>query len=375
MPIKDLQDNLTAEFAEIGQLRKGAPSVEKTTRDGRKYNSYGEELPWFRFTSDDPEVFEKFREFYGDEPRSINILLPFEAVDENLECWKEKWSAGALQHRCDGETMVRWLGSDGKYHSEPRPCDGDCKPVMRLKVIVPQLMRLAYVTVLSSSVHDIVNVTKQLRAIYAIRGDLRGIPLILRRVAREISTPRDNGKRARVTKYLLQIEAAPSFVELQLAEAQRSALGASYQPPQLSAPVEPEIDEESGELPSKFSPKLMAAAQELIELAHRCYVWSDEVAKQFDQLQSDEELKGFGVFLLNLIKEHIEDACGEDGIVLPDNFAQFRAPQIKQWLDELDAKMAKEQAVDERDVQQSQGQAFDVSEGVFKEVHPDTIPY
>jgi hypothetical protein len=227
MPIRGLTDR-GASFPQIGTLRKGAPKVDEKRP--------GQDLKHFRFDSDDTDAAERFRTVYGDEPTSIRVFLPFRTAAENFEAWQEHWTAGALQHRCDGETCVLWLTPRNTYSQEAKPCPhlsvdkaekNRCKPTGRLKVIIPELRRLAYVTVLTSSLHDIMGLTGQLEAIESMRGDLRGIPMILRRQPREISTPSGtDGKRRRLEKWLLSIEAAPTWVDLQLQAQEQAALPA-----------------------------------------------------------------------------------------------------------------------------------------------------
>lgn len=226
MAIKGLTDR-GASFPQIGTLRKGAPKPEKGP---------GRDLKHFRFDSDDADATERFHLVYGDEPTSVRVFLPFRTAAENFEAWQEHWTAGALQHRCDGETCVLWLTPRHTYSQDARPCPhlnvarderDRCKPAGRLKVIIPELRRLAYVTVLTSSIHDIMELSAQIEALEAFRGDLRGIPLILRRQPREISTPSGtDGKRRRMEKWLLSIEAAPTWVDLQLQAQEQAALPA-----------------------------------------------------------------------------------------------------------------------------------------------------
>jgi hypothetical protein len=64
-----------------------------------------------------------------------------------------------------------------------------------------------------------------LEAYEAMRGDLRGIPFILSRVPRMVSTPSgQDGKRARREKWLWHLEAQPTWVQAQLSVMQRAAL-------------------------------------------------------------------------------------------------------------------------------------------------------
>ena len=241
MPIIGLTDR-PASFPQIGILRKGAPKPERGP---------GRDLKHFRFDTDDTDAAGRFRTVYGDEPTSVRVFLPFATAAENFEAWQEHWTAGALQHRCDGKTCVLWLNGQ-RYSQQPKPCPHEkldaherdrCKPTGRLKVVIPELRRLAYVTVLTGSIHDIIALTEQLQALEALRGDLRGIPMVLRRVPREISMPGTNGKRTRMEKWLLSIEAAPTWVDLQLQAQQQQALPMAA--PMLPAPP---VNAASGEI-------------------------------------------------------------------------------------------------------------------------------
>jgi hypothetical protein len=223
-------------FPEIGVLRKGAAKPQNG-------NKPGADLTHFRFDSNDPVAVELFKQIYGDEPRAIRVFAPFATADENFEAWREAWTASSLQHRCDGQMMVRWLTARGTYSDEPKPCTGGCKQVGRLKLIIPELRRLAYVTALTTSIHDILQIHANLKALEGVRGDLRGIPLILRRVPREISTPSgSNGQRARREKWLITLEAQQQWVELQLTAQQQAAL------PQAQQLALPEWDGEEDEI-------------------------------------------------------------------------------------------------------------------------------
>lgn len=229
MAIKGLTDR-QATFPQVGVLRKGAVKPDKGP---------GRDLNHFRFDSDDADAVRVFNECYGDEPRQIFAYVPYRTTAENFEAWKEDWVASSLKHRCDGETMVRWLTPQGTYSTEARPCPGGCKQVGRLKIIVPQLKRLAFVTVLTTSIHDIIEINSNLQALEAARGDLRGIPLIIRRAPREISTPGPDGKRVRREKWLISVEAQPQWVEQQLQVAAAAAMPslATSQAPALALPA------------------------------------------------------------------------------------------------------------------------------------------
>lgn len=241
MPIKGLTDQ-RMQFVEIGQLRKGAP---------KKKDRPGEDLTYFRatFLEGEDQAAEMFHEEYGEEPREINIRLPFNTVEENFDAWQEAYVQGGLIHRCDGEyvqyevdpktgSVLVMNGLDA--NNQKVKCDGstDCKPTGRLKVIVPELRRLAFMTVLTTSVWDILNISRQLEAIRHINnGQLQRVPLVLKRRPRDISTPSGSGgKRARRTKWLLSIEADPKWVERQVLELPAAEAEPLALPPGMPEP-------------------------------------------------------------------------------------------------------------------------------------------
>lgn len=231
MPIKGLTDRLP-QFPKIGDIRKGAPKTE-----GR----IGRDLTYFRavFPDDERDAAATFLEAYGAEPREINILLPFPEIARNFEAWQEKHTAGALQHRCDGETCVAWRDEDGKMHRTPTPCPGGCKPVGRLKVIIPELRRLAYIEVHTTSIWDIVELAKNLKSLAKLtHNGISGIPLVLKRRPRKISTPRKGGKRVRQEKWLLSIEAGPQWVDAKLTAMRLEALPGYRDLPALPERIE-----------------------------------------------------------------------------------------------------------------------------------------
>lgn len=205
----------------VGELRKGAARTEDDIARKRP----GKDLPYFRFTSDYPDVAAKFLETYTDKPATIwNLYLPHKTTDENFDCWQEEWVAGGLIHRCDGVTCSVWRDKDGHYQQTAKPCPGGCKPIGRLAAIAPALGHLATITIMTSSIHDIANLQRQLRALEIMHGSLQGIPLSLRRASHRISVPGQNGQpRSRMAKSLLTIEAMPQWFELKLAEIEAAA--------------------------------------------------------------------------------------------------------------------------------------------------------
>jgi hypothetical protein len=147
--------------------------------------------------------------------------------------------------RCDRETVQVERQKDGTYSGEPHACKFPlcgCKQVGRLTIIVPELQRLAGVCVMTTSLHDIMELHANLSAAWMINGTLRGLPFILSRKPRMVSTPGKDGQRLRREKWLLSIEPAPAWVRGQIAALPSFDMTAQAQ---LPAPdPEPDVDED-----------------------------------------------------------------------------------------------------------------------------------
>jgi hypothetical protein len=272
-PIVGLTDRGLS-FPEVGQIRKGAKKTDP--------KKPGPDLQYFRVEFDEQEVkaAEIFRNVYGAQPAAIRIILPFNEIERMWDAYLEGYTAGRMVARADGEKFIYLIdaetgellvknGIDLKT-GQPRPyVDGQpvgfyrtqsgkkepifCKPSGRLKVIIPELARAAYLTVLTTSKHDIINISDQLRAFWTINnGVIAGIPLVLRRRPKKISTPNADGSRARRVKWLLSIEADPEWVKRRLTETKRLALpgnGLALPAPSRHAPSEVEdYEPDAGDL-------------------------------------------------------------------------------------------------------------------------------
>ena len=255
MPIKGLTDSVQAAFPRIGKLRKGGEAVRDNNGNVTRM---GKDLEYFRFTSERPEAQAAFEEAYGENPALVTAYLPYATAEANFACWKEKWKAGGLVHRCDGETMTIWMGPEGQYHREPKPCDGGCDEVGRLSLIIPELVKagfVGYVTLETHGINDLLSIQASLLAAFDARGGnplgLRGILWSLRRVKEKISTPMGNGKRARRDKWLVKLEPAADWVTLQLQSAHNATMmlpPPRPEPAQLTAGDGSMIDHETGEI-------------------------------------------------------------------------------------------------------------------------------
>ena len=250
MPIRGMTDR-ASQFPEIGSIRKGAKKAG---------NAPGPDLKYFRVEIDESQAqtARDFRAAYGAAPTELNIFLPFDDVERNFDTWLEAYTAGALVYRSDGESVLYELdpqtgerkvvnGNPRTQHRENpigyyankqgRQEPINAKATGRLKVIIPELGRLAFLTVHTTSTHDVINLSRQLQALLDIHGKLAGVPLKLRRRPVKVSTPTPDGKRARREKWLLSVEADPEWVRAKLADMKRLALPESDGTLALPAPV------------------------------------------------------------------------------------------------------------------------------------------
>lgn len=249
MSIKGMTDR-GMEFPQIGVIRKGAPKGERAP---------GKDLNYFRVVFDEMEGAAQavFVEEYTAQPTEIRVLLPFDDIERCWNAFVEAYTAGGLIYRGDGERVLFWLDpetgeikvKDGDPFMSCIGADGlagyyvtqdgarqkiQAKAVGRLRVIVPSLKRLAYLLVVTSSKWDVMHISDQLAALKHVNGGrLAGIPMMLRRRPKQVSIPL-KGKRARVTKWLLSIEAEPAWVAAQIEAMQRAALPEGAEILQLS---------------------------------------------------------------------------------------------------------------------------------------------
>ncbi len=247
MAIKGLTDRGLS-FPEIGQIRKGI-KVKAKTKDGREIE-IPKDLDYFRveFAEAEQEAETTFRKTYGEKPTEIKIILPFNEIDRMWDPFLEAYVASRMIARSDGENVLYLVdGKTGEVlvkngidlktgqrrpHPEDNLAGRDQKnqpvkydPVGRLKVIVPELARAAYLTVHTTSYIDIANISQQLNAFAVINnGQIAGIPFMLRRRPKKISVPGKDGKRTRVSKWMLSIEADPEWVKRKLGEIKHLAL-------------------------------------------------------------------------------------------------------------------------------------------------------
>ncbi len=143
MSIVDLQ----LKARRLGEIRLG----DTVTRDGK---TYPVSLDTFRLTSISKGLLVKAAELWGGEvtpwQASENSAAKFQITtnvselpvyvapqDPDSVTWYESWTAGGLQRRCDGETIISRSGEGLPCVCDPD--DRECRMVTRLQVMLPDL--------------------------------------------------------------------------------------------------------------------------------------------------------------------------------------------------------------------------------------------
>lgn len=220
-------------FKEIGRLRKGAPKTAGTLSD----------LTYFRadFRPDEMSAAQEFATVYGNTPTRINIRLAFPLIQNCWDAWWEVYNSSGMLGQADGE---RWLylrhNKTGEllvkngvphmafdptvpvysYRSEKKNQDIPvfAKPTGKLRVMIPELRRAAYVLVLTHSWYDVGQISSQLAGIKELAErigmTLPMVPLVLTRRPQTISVAY-NGKKSLAEKWLINIEIEPEWAAAQ----------------------------------------------------------------------------------------------------------------------------------------------------------------
>lgn len=278
MQIKTIKE--TASFPEIGQLRKGMPKTDK--------GYVGPDLKTrFRllfFAGDENKASrERYIQAHEGEieilpngdilAERLIVFLPFPDPFECFDSAYEAYTAGRMVARADGEKFIRWMdtatGTVKVENGEPftpftpgmivgksRGQKADpirAKATGRLRVVLPELARLAYVTLSTTSIYDVVRITEQLKAIQWIsqylpgRNGVAGIPIVLSRRMTKVTWSQQDGSAKRVDHGLINLEIDQAWVEKMLRSLASTALPAGIQEALLPAGEEIHLEIPDGD--------------------------------------------------------------------------------------------------------------------------------
>lgn len=257
MPYIGLTD-VKMRFPVTGHLHKGSAKRIKTGQDGRPIVSKktgqpitypGANLDYFRYTSEyQPKSVDVFAEVYGEQPRSLTVLLPYQELDDNWDAWGYEFVASRMIHKCDGKFVHYYYDRKLEKGVAPPygevPCPGGCKPSGTLSVILPELMKAGYVGTVKlniTSERDIRNISATLQYYYSLNSDLRGIEFQLFRY--QFNAPTADGKRRK--QWFVGLAANPSWVTNQIAAPADRSLQLTDT---VTTPEGEYIDAETGEI-------------------------------------------------------------------------------------------------------------------------------
>ena len=247
MPIKGLTD-APSRLPIIGRLYKGAERQTKYKNVNGKqvsYEVFGQELDYFRFSPEDPgntDLANRFIDTYGAEPKLIIVRLAYSDISRSFSAFNEEYNYGGMTKRCDGSSMIWYRDGQGQAQSGTWECQGwakdmistkswqcNCRPTMRLVLVLPELRQVGAVMLTSRSKNDCQNISAMLREYSNISydGSLAGQLFELSRIPTQISTPGQGGTRIKRTKYLLGLEVMPSWKVSEFHHAKQMVLSGS----------------------------------------------------------------------------------------------------------------------------------------------------
>jgi len=297
-----IQKDDTPRLTRLGKIRLGEKATKTVTRDGKKVDI---EYP----VATEHFVMRDALDFpcQGAAPKTLYIIFPF-PEEQSVEQWYRLYgSSASLKCRGDGQYIdyhideqgivrvqngvalrgypeVREVPGGAKEqfhvkHGDRVACPGmsgigdtpdaphytrckDCKLSANLRFIPADLdrARFGYYQIDTGSKHGLLNILGALQHARQAFGTMVGIPFYLSLVPTEITFWRKgkDGKREpiRVTKPILQLEAAPAFfrarmrqlMEAKLAQLQAtlailpSGEGDTSPPPDLAPPSDTMID-------------------------------------------------------------------------------------------------------------------------------------
>jgi hypothetical protein len=225
MPIKGLTES--RRLPRLGKIHLGVKKV--STKTGAEYPSATE------YFVVPPEIAK----VYGERPTELPIIIPIDDEEKWANQYYRRYSrTRGLVCKGDGTTCRRMVdtangdfaGRDTKEIAwkENIPCQGtacpaykskDCREIMNLQFMLPDVPGLGVWQVDTSSINSIRNINSAAAMIRAVYGRVSMIPLTLTLEPQEVTNP-DDGKKKTVR--VLQLRAKGTMREL-MVEAAKSA--------------------------------------------------------------------------------------------------------------------------------------------------------
>lgn len=214
MPINRITNKPQRFSQQIGTIHKGAERPESGKAPGRNTD-------FFRFAllPGNEGLQPVLIELFGENPKQFEgVHLLGDTPDQCFPNWLEKWGNASLVRRCDGDNQTKYMTENaGEYGYTPIPCLGSdkcgCKPVGRLKVVLPQLQQatgiIGYFSLVTHSWNDIDWLHQFFSGVYSMgkQKPLSQYTYTLYRELRLISTPGKDGAKGKRNESLLALRA------------------------------------------------------------------------------------------------------------------------------------------------------------------------
>ncbi|MBV5322579.1 MAG: hypothetical protein JZU60_01940 [Ilumatobacteraceae bacterium] len=246
-------------FPEVAVLRKGTPKVKGGQAgnfiQGKDLNNKFR-ISFYPGTTESraawqkahPESYVKYDMAYrlpgtyaepdGFEVERIRAMVPFHSVFDAWEWSNEAHSAGRMVAKADddhylmlrdplngtylvqnGEPYTEFHhGQDVTYEKNGKKMVLPIRTVGRLRLFVPELERMVFITLKTTSYYDRLNIDAHLSAIQFLAntlngGNAAGIPFFVYRREQEICWNKPDGSAQRIKKWLVNVEADPDWVK------------------------------------------------------------------------------------------------------------------------------------------------------------------
>ena len=206
MPIKGISDK--RQFPRSGKIRLG---IKKEKQGGSTYPSATD------YFICPPEV----KEVFGEEPTELTIMFPVEDEKRFASQWLKCYSlTRGLVCKGDGETATAYIDKktgeiankdSGDVEMREVECNPDtcpkyaakqCRPIMTLLFLLPNVSGLGVWQINTSSFHSIRNINSCIDLIRGVCGHIAMVPLTLALVPQEVQP---EGKRKTVRVLTLKI--------------------------------------------------------------------------------------------------------------------------------------------------------------------------
>lgn len=348
---------------DTGETTIECPNCGQKNRSRRPYPTQADHF----VLTDAPEIAK----VYGDEPRELDVILPFPDIERNFDASYTVWAGGVLVCKGDGEfvdlatpyevkkrkrnnktyttfssapgdTLVvngeaqvafNWNGEEFQP-GDHVPCPGAdadlyphcqaCKVSAILKVMMarPDLFRLGYYQIATGSGRNYDTILGTLELIHSQAGRVNGIPFKLRLVEEPTTYFEANGQRRQTNKWFLQLEPDPDFTRKLYRQQAAQILEAGAPVPRLAAPAE-EFDEYDPEAPPPV-------ASEVIDAEAGEIVPEDEDAGMSDNGSEPVEAEDVMVKSEKSGKMvRLGDLTTEDLVFIVDHPSKFDAEQFE----------------------------------------------